>query len=302
MLPLQQPTTGHFDIPGRSQTVGEQGHPKLAGEHQDLLCVKQILARRHDHLPEKTLKRLMGRLNHTAFIVPLSRHFTAGRLYQALGRAQKVGKVLLDENQLLDLCLWLRNAGTRGISINRLICRWPTQMIRINACPQGIRGYCLSSGIAWRFLLPEELLGRASLDALEFLAVRKGRDHPRTSGDIGGHHAGDSTSAPRWVKKSSINDACPNLLAIARSFTTLLCMEKKINHYTQRFPGNKNIVANALSRDFGLPDKNFKQLLQLANPPSCRRTSGSFSCMKPPSHTLESCCGSVDCDIVTGIG
>jgi hypothetical protein len=32
-------------------------------------------------------------------------------------------------------------------------------------------GYCLQSGIAWRFQLPESLLGRATLNALEFLAA-----------------------------------------------------------------------------------------------------------------------------------
>ena len=114
---------------------------------------------------------------------------------------------------------------------------------------------------------------------------------------------GNSTSAPGWVRKLSINDACPIHLAIALSFATLLCMEKEINHYTQRFPGKKNVVANALSRDFGLLDDNFTRLLQLANPPlACRRTSGSFSGAKPSSRTLESYCGSVDCDIITGTG
>ena len=48
-------------------------------------------------------------------VVPLSRHFT-GRHYLARGQAQKVGKVLLDESQLLDLWLWLPflDAGARG--------------------------------------------------------------------------------------------------------------------------------------------------------------------------------------------
>ena len=69
--------------------------------------------------------------------------------------------------------LWrnfLRRAA-QGISINRLVCRWPTRIVRVDACPQGLGGYCLHSGIAWRYQLPEDLAGRATLNTLEFLAA-----------------------------------------------------------------------------------------------------------------------------------
>ena len=104
--------------------------------------IVRILDRRHDPVSAKALEKLLGRLNHAAFVVPFSRHFT-GRLYQALGRAQAVGRVILNENQIRDLVLWLRflDAGVKGISINRLIYRWPTRVIRVDSCPQGIGGY-----------------------------------------------------------------------------------------------------------------------------------------------------------------
>jgi hypothetical protein len=234
--------------------------------------IELILVRRLEPVPAKVLERLMGRLNHAAVVVPLSRHFT-GRLYQALGRAKAAGRVLLNENQTQDLQLWLKflDAGARGISINRLVCRWPTRVIRVDACPQGIGGYCLSSGIAWRYQLPEDLLGRASLNALEFLAAYIGAkvevNHgPRWTPEDTMLSQGDSTSAAGWINKSSFNDACPIHLAIARAFASL-CMEKEINHYTQWFPGKKNIVADALSRDFEFTDGEITKLLQLSNPP-----------------------------------
>ena len=126
-------------------------------------------------------------------------------------------------------------------------------MIRVDACPQGIGGcclssgiggYCLSSGIAWRYQLPEDLLGQASLNALEFLAAYIGAKvelnyGPRWTPDDAMLSQGDSTSASGWVNKSSFNDACPIHLAITRAFA-LLCMdEDEINHYTQWFPGKK---------------------------------------------------------------
>jgi hypothetical protein len=69
--------------------------------------------------------------------------------------------------QLEDLELWrkfLRKAAD-GISI-KLVCRWPTRIVRVDACPQGMGGYSLESGIAWRYLLLESLLGRATLNSL----------------------------------------------------------------------------------------------------------------------------------------
>jgi hypothetical protein len=58
-----------------------------------------------------------------------------------------------------------------GISINCLVCRWPTQIVRVDACPEGMGGYCLQSATTWMFQLPESLLDRATLNALEFLAA-----------------------------------------------------------------------------------------------------------------------------------
>ncbi|KAI2494812.1 hypothetical protein MHU86_19707 [Fragilaria crotonensis] len=123
---------------------------------------------RNDERSEKTL----GRLSHAAYVVPYSRHFM-GRLYKACERSKRSGKTRLTNPQRDDLSLWrsfLRRAA-QGISINRLVCRWPTRIVRVDACPQGIGGYGLQSGIAWRYQLPEDLAGRATLNTLEFLAA-----------------------------------------------------------------------------------------------------------------------------------
>ncbi|KAI2490964.1 hypothetical protein MHU86_23596 [Fragilaria crotonensis] len=96
-----------------------------------------------------------------------------GRLYKACERSKQAGKARLTKPQLDDLILWkaFLQKASRGISINRLVCRWPTRIVRVDACPQGIGGYCLKSGLAWRYQLPEHLLGRATLNTLEFLAA-----------------------------------------------------------------------------------------------------------------------------------
>jgi hypothetical protein len=115
---------------------------------------------------------LLGRLNNASYVIPYARHFT-GRLYKARKRTEAMGTITLSGPQLDNLVLWKRflQHAAEGILINRLVCRWPTQIVRLDACPQGMGGYCLQSSIAWRFQLPESLLGRATLNALEFLAA-----------------------------------------------------------------------------------------------------------------------------------
>ena len=79
-------------------------------------------------------------------------------------------------SQVEDLALWERfvDAAAQGISINRLVFRWPTRVVRVDACPQGMGGYGLQSGVAWRLLLPPDWIGRGSLNCLEFLAALVG--------------------------------------------------------------------------------------------------------------------------------
>ena len=240
----------------------------LAWKH----AIQRILDHRREAVPAKALEKLMGRLNHAAFVVPLSRHFT-GRLYQALSRAQAVGSVLLNENQIRDLVLWIRflDTGAEGISVNRLVCRWPTRVIRVDACPQGIGGVLPVQRDRMEVPAPRGSLGPGVAQRPRIpsgLRRGPGRTHSRALVDVRRHDAEprDSTSASGWVRKSSFSDACPIHLAIARAFATL-CMEKEINHYTQWFPGKKNHVADALSRDFAIPDRNLTRILQLSNLP-----------------------------------
>ncbi|KAI2501767.1 hypothetical protein MHU86_6541 [Fragilaria crotonensis] len=172
--------------------------------------IDKILANRHAHVTTNDLEKTLGRLSHAAYVVPYSRHFM-GRLYKACERSKRSGKTRLTNPQRDDLSLWrsfLRRAA-QGISINRLVCRWPTRIVRVDACPQGIGGYGLQSGIAWRYQLPEDLAGRATLNTLEFLAAfvgmvvefREGKKWSPVSDVL--LSQGDSTSAAGWLAKSS---------------------------------------------------------------------------------------------------
>ena len=171
----------------------------------------------------KELETTMGRLSHAAYVVPNARPFL-GRLDRASERAQACRSVKLSDSQVVDLKLWevFLDAAAKGISINRLVFRWPTRIVRVDACPQGMGGYGLQSGTAWRLPLPPDWIGRGSLNYLEFLAALVGvwMEH-----QVGGLWVeddvllcqGDSSSATGWIARSSFGDKCPLHLSVART-------------------------------------------------------------------------------------
>ena len=216
----------------------------------------------------KELESTVGRLSHAAYVIPNSRHFL-GRLYRAGERAKVHGSVTLTQAQRDDLGLWkvFLDSALRGVSINRLVARWPNRIVRVDACPQGMGGYGLLSGVAWRIHLEPDLTGRGSLNSLEFLAALIGL---WVENELGGAFGpddvllcqGDSSSATGWLSKSSFGDECPLHLAISRSMAGYL-NDQKIAHYSQWFPGKENSVADSLSRDFHLPDSELVSHLRL---------------------------------------
>ncbi|KAI2495700.1 hypothetical protein MHU86_18831 [Fragilaria crotonensis] len=220
-----------------------------------------------------------------------------GRLYKACERSKRSGKTRLTNPQRDDLSLWrsfLRRAA-QGISINRLVCRWPTRIVRVDACPQGIGGYGLQSGIAWRYQLPEDLAGRATLNTLEFLAAfvgmvvefREGKKWSPVSDVL--LSQGDSTSAAGWLAKSSFDDNCPLHLTIARSFADF-CLTHEIDHYTQWFPGERTrwrTFYRETSRS--TTTRSPRSSGNMAHPLS-HRTSGSSPCSQPSFRRLETGC------------
>lgn len=101
----------------------------------------------------QSFEQLVGRLNHSSYVMPVARHFLS-RLRSRLNPRPKHPKrqrMRLSENEVGDLELWQRllARANQGISINLLVTRQPDQICWSDACPFGIGGYSLS-GRAWR--------------------------------------------------------------------------------------------------------------------------------------------------------
>jgi hypothetical protein len=81
----------------------------------------------------------------------------------------------------------------------------------------------------------------------------------------------DSTTSARWLKKTNFSEAAMDptestiRLKIARKHACLF-IHHNIKEYSQWFPGKKNNVADALSRDFDLNNAELTKTLHLHYP------------------------------------
>jgi len=201
---------------------------------------KMISLRRTSH---ELLESTIGRLTHTAGIMPMMRHFL-GRLRHALLQSSnhKWTNFRLCEISDLHICLKMLDYASEGISINNIVFRKPTTFYRSDASEFGLGGYNLISGQAWRFQLPVDLRLQTSLNSLEFLAcvitiwidILNNKINPEDCI----LSQSDSTSATGWLRKSNFCDEKNSQvqLVTARQLATLV-LNSKTCLYSQWFPG-----------------------------------------------------------------
>ena len=225
------------------------------------------------HVPHAQLEAFIGRMNHAAHIIPLSRHFL-GRLRTSLYAASRRGWATLRSPQLADLRLWqsFLQFAHQGISLNLLSFRLPSHILRSDACEHGLGGFSATTGIAWRWELPVELRLRATLNSLEFLATYINawmECHLALSSPVPPCSIlllqSDSSSAVGWLHRSNFDDSTPLHFHISRAHAHLM-LSHGCGLYSQWFPGAENLVADSLSRDFHLGDSTLLNLLHLSIP------------------------------------
>jgi hypothetical protein len=206
----------------------------------------------------QTLEQLIGRLNHAAHVIPLSRFFL-GRLRSKLSKATKCRKYRFSiKNSDIDvLSLWrtfLAKANS-GISINLLTLRCPTNIIITDACLDGLGGYSISSGRAWRLDLRSFHLKENN--RLEFLASVVGVLQAHADNDIPSWGnvllLTDNSSGLCWLHRNNFNpDQQPIHFEIA-SKLALTCLQQNFTIHPQHIAGIHNKVADSLSRNHDTP-------------------------------------------------
>jgi hypothetical protein len=212
------------------------------------------------------LATIEGRLNHTASILPMARHFlTRLRRTRLTTLAANRPYAKLPTEVVADLQLWeqLLTITHRGVSINLLTTRQPDIIGWSDACPFGMGGYN-TSGRAWRLLIDTNspIFGESRVNnMLEYIAMtvnvivacRDSQDitHPCVLA------LGDNTSAIGWLFRSSrLHQPHHHLhLSVARHLATEV-IQNDCCLYSQHIPGARNTVADLLSYDGRGRDKH----------------------------------------------
>jgi hypothetical protein len=205
------------------------------------------------------LETLEGQLNHTAHMIPMTRHFLTRIRELKDSKSNKLSKLLVLDAEAEDLKLWQEILARvhRGVSMNLIVIRQPTRLCWSDSCPFGVGGYRLTTGFAWRIRIPStspihgsnlinnllEFLGMAINIWLECRDANQGQ-HPCILA------LGDSTSAIGWIHSTARLKpkwrAHKAHLLVARKIARLV-MEAECCLATQHIRGELNTVADLLS-------------------------------------------------------
>jgi hypothetical protein len=206
------------------------------------------------------LESLVGRLNHAAYVIPLSRHFMNRLRIRLQKRTFAKQELTLSKAELADLELWLdflRQAWS-GISMNLLTIRRPTRIGISDSCPYGLGGFSWS-GRAWRLRIPRKspLHGDSvANNFLEFLAMMITIWTIIVDCEADGQteecilSLGDNTSAIGWIFRTkgigpdSVYFDAVNL--VARRLARLILGSSNCL-FSQHLPGITNVVSDLLS-------------------------------------------------------
>ena len=220
-------------------------------------------------LSTKTLESIMGRLNHAGYVLPFGKYFL-NRLRTKLKNSlrMKFKFTNLNISEIEDLKFWrklLFIANIQDIDINHITFTVPSITCYSDACEHGMGGYVVN-GPAWRYKLPPELVGVFSINLLELIAASltiqlaihhiKDKSYPHRILAFT-----DNSSALNWLHKSNFDTQCfEKHDAVARDLA-LFCLRHNVSLFPQHIYGKENKVADALSRDFHLSNKNLTKIL-----------------------------------------
>jgi hypothetical protein len=202
---------------------------------------------------KKSLEQLIGRLNHAAHLIPLARFFLGrlrAKLLKTTGPAFRVIKFNHSDKRVIHLWKKFLIKANRGININLLTLRRPTNIIITDACLHGMGGYSLSTGRAWQIDLRR--LHLRNNNQLEFLAsvIVLLQSHLDNEIPALGNVLvlTDNSSGLCWLHRSSFDpDVKPIHAAIAAKLAET-CLSNDFTLHPQHIAGSHNLVADALSR------------------------------------------------------
>ena len=229
-------------------------------EHKFKAWSSQILATAiKKTVNEDELLSILGRLENVTTVMPMLGHFLNNIRALQINATRKKHNVRLSSRAREDLKLsqhFLARAN-KGVSMNSVVFRKP-DIVHIGDASEHGLGAFASHGRAWRFVIPENLRGRAHINLLEFLtqvvSIWIDIIERKTSSQDCILCMGDSTTAMGWLRRSNFREKDESNREwevkqnVARKMANLV-LDSETVLYRQWFEGEKNVVADSLSRD-----------------------------------------------------
>ena len=207
------------------------------------------------------IESIIGKLNTASYIHSEGRFFMSRIRYSLkVARSKKCRKTKLPKSVILDLLLWkkfLTRLSEKGRSINHITYTLPHWFEKQDASEEALGGFNCT-GLAWRFIIPEEWRKLIHINVLEFLAVLITTWMTILQLGLVDENGlkflaqTDNTSALGWLKGSTRYDKKNKLSTIlremiGRKFAELLS-DAGISNYSQHIAGVDNEIADHLSR------------------------------------------------------
>jgi hypothetical protein len=220
----------------------------------------------------KELETNIGRLVHLGMAILFVHHFMSHLCdLHKTAKLRRAVKINGEYAKDLKLMLELSKTAHKGISLNSIAFCRPTHVHRLDSCKAGLRGYS-AKGFAWRWYIPEPLKFRASNNLLEHLAaiispwinIIEGHLKPQDCVLL----MTDSTMAEGQFQKSNFSKLGESKL---QSLVQIKAAKKKANlfmllrlkSYSQWFKGERNEVADTLSRGNDRSDEDLTNIFVL---------------------------------------
>jgi hypothetical protein len=141
---------------------------------KDIISLKKFIA---EGTPSETKIVLGWLLNTRTLRISLTEHkFKAWHkdLEDLLSKSKVKEKLLeqvIGRLNYVACILDIHHVTYKGVSLNNLVFRKPTHILRSDSSLFGLGGYNIATGKAWRIELPEDCRLRSSLNSLEFIAA-----------------------------------------------------------------------------------------------------------------------------------
>ena len=174
------------------------------------------------------------------------------------------------ESLIADLKMWrtLLSHSHEGISLNRLVCRVPTHLYHADSCPEGMGGYSVSTGRAWRMQIHQSAIDtlrthsideeKRSNNLLEYIAIVVSiwvdcyfHDIPEDAAVLA---LSDNSSAVGWLHKTSFGTDTPLHIQVSAQLTHLVMLHT-FALQAEHIPGKRNEVSDILSRAWEKSDR-----------------------------------------------